>query len=61
MFTLQLETGYMPRSAGICTVMFSTFTSGLEDVKEGTLSEFGDEAKLVAPVHTLGDIQRDPD
>lgn len=51
----------MPRSAGICTVMFSTFTSGLEDVKEGTLSEFGDEAKLVAPVHTLGDIQRDPD
>lgn len=42
-------------------VMFSTFISGLEDVKEYSLSKFGDEAKLVAPVNTLGDIQRDPD
>lgn len=40
-------------------VVFSAFTSGLEDVKECTLSKFGDEAKLVAPVNTLGDIQRD--
>lgn len=40
-------------------MVFSAFTSGLEDVKECTLSKFGDEAKLVAPVNTLGDIQRD--
>lgn len=37
-------------------VMFRTFISGLEDVKESTLGKFGDEAKLVAPVNTLGDI-----
>lgn len=41
--------------------MFSTFISGLEDVKECTFSKFGDEAKLVAAVNALGDIQRDPD
>lgn len=65
MFTLQLETGYRVQFHRDLhwdlPVMFSTFISGLEDVKECTFSKFGDEAKLVAAVNALGDIQRDPD